>query len=117
VSFDLIVIAAPPGADEAAARAVLEHCFPGNGTHREGELDERIAGFYADLRANYPDLPPYDDNTPWSVMPLDTGIDHVVMNLRWSADDDVIDLIQQLATRHGLVLYDCQDGMVYLPPE
>ncbi len=82
----------------------------------EGELDERIVAFYEDLRAVYPDFPPYDDSTPWSSMPLDTGIDHVVMNIRWSADNAALHLIEQLAAEHGLVLYDCQDGTVCLPP-
>jgi hypothetical protein len=58
VSFDLMVVAAVPGADEAAARAVVERCFRGASVHVEGELDERIVGFYEDLRAVYPDFPP-----------------------------------------------------------
>jgi hypothetical protein len=29
------------------------------------------------------------------------------MNIRWSADNAVLDLIQRLAAEHGLVLYDC----------
>jgi hypothetical protein len=28
------------------------------GDHVEGEINERIAGFYEDLRAVYPDFPP-----------------------------------------------------------
>jgi hypothetical protein len=112
-----MVVAAEPGADEASARAVLKRCFCGKDLHVEGELDQRIVGFYEDLRAFYPDHPPYDGGLPWSSMPLDTGIDHVFMKIRWSADNAVLDLIQRLATQHGLVLYDCQDATVYLPQE
>jgi hypothetical protein len=38
------------------------------------------------------------------------------MNISWSADDVVVELIQLLAIQHGLVLYDDQDDTVYLPP-
>lgn len=116
MSFDLIVVAAPPGANEESARAVLERCFRGRDIHVEGELDLRVVGFYEDFRAVYPDHPPYGDDLHWSSMPLNTGIDHVLMNIRWSADNTVLDLIQRLANQYGLVLYDCQDDTVYLPP-
>jgi len=42
-------------------------------------------------------------------MPLATCIDHVFMNISYFADDVVIEVIQRLATFHGLILYDPQD--------
>lgn len=112
--MDLAVFAAAPDSDEITARTLLEACYrPGD--HVEGDPDERIMAFYEDLRAVYPDFPPYDDDTPWSSMPLGIGIDHVFMNLRWSADDAVVALIQRLAAEHGLVLYDPQDDTVHRP--
>lgn len=111
-----MVVAAVPGADEATARALIERCNRIGAVHVEGELDERIVGFYEDLRTVYPDFPPYDDSTPWSSTPLDTGIDHVVMTIRFSAENAMVDLIQRLATKHSLVLYDPQDDTVHLPP-
>jgi hypothetical protein len=49
-------------------------------------------------------------------MPLPTGIDHVIMNLSFSPRSDVaIELIQQLAAQHGLVLWDPQSREAYLP--
>jgi hypothetical protein len=44
-----------------------------------------------------------------------TGIDHVFMNISWSASDEVIEVIHRLAAEHILVLYDPQDDTVYLP--
>jgi hypothetical protein len=112
--MDLAVFAVARGADETAARVAVEACS-GTGEHVEGGLDERIVGFYEDLRAVYPDHPPYAQNSPWASMPLGTGIDHIFMNIRWSADDAVLELVQRLARTHGLVLYDPQDDTIYLP--
>jgi hypothetical protein len=114
VSFDLAVFAADPGADEAAVRRLIERCYADR-YHVEGDLDERIVGFYEELRLIYPDHPPYDSQAPWMSMPLDTGIDHVFMNLSWSVNDEVIEVIQRLAAEHNLVLYDPRDRTVYLP--
>jgi hypothetical protein len=114
MSFDLAVVAAEPGADEATARAVIDRCY--SLPHVEGELDERVVGFYEELQAIYPDHPPYDPDAPWALMPLDTGVDHVFMNISYSADDAVIEAIERLAAQHGLVIYDPQGDAVYLPP-
>jgi hypothetical protein len=57
MSMDLAVFAVAPGGDEAAARVVLEARYGPDG-HVEGELDERIVGFYENLRAApKPDAP------------------------------------------------------------
>lgn len=114
MSFDLAVVAAEPDADESAARQLIERCYDGR-PHVEGELDARIVAFYEELRAIYPDHAPYEEDAPWACAPLDTGIDHVFMNIRHSADMAVIDAIQRLATEHGLVLYDPQGDAIYLP--
>ena len=98
MSFDLAVFAADPGADEAAARELIERCYNYR-NHVEGDLDERIVALYEELRATYPDHPPYDSHTPWMSMPLATGIDHVFMNISWSASNDVIDAIQRARGR------------------
>ena len=114
MSFDLAVVAAEPGADESAARALIERCHVRR-PHIEGELDQRIVAFYRELRAIYPDYAPHDDDSPWACAPLDTGIDHVFMNIRHSAATAVVEAIQRLAVEHGLVLYDPQGDAVYLP--
>jgi hypothetical protein len=37
------------------------------------------------------------------------------MSMSWSCADAVVAYIQELAQRHGLVLYDPQDGTAYPP--
>ena len=88
--------------------------------HVEGELDERIVGFYERLRARFPDYPPNSDSDdcPWMSMPLDVGIDHVFMCLSFSErSDPAITLITELATEYGLTLWDPQDGSAHKPVE
>lgn len=103
-----------PNADTAAAAAMFEQCS--SGVHRDGDLDERVVRFYEHLRSVHPDCPPYRADSPWMSMPLSTGIDHVIMNLTTSPRSDAaIDLIQQVAAQHGLVLWDPQSRGAYLP--
>jgi hypothetical protein len=65
-----------------------------------------------------PDHPPCLEDTPWAGMPLGAGIDHVSMCLRHGpAGSRPISLIQELAHRHGLVLYDPQGDDVDLPTD
>jgi hypothetical protein len=114
VSFDLDVLAIDLEASDAAVRAMVRRCS--SGKHPEGELDERIVAFYESLRARYPDFPPYDDDSPWMLMPLDVGIDHVRMNMSFGPrSDPVIDLILDLASRYGLTIYDPQFDEVARP--
>jgi hypothetical protein len=47
---------------------------------------------------------------------LDVGIDHVIMNLSWSArSTPAIEAIQDLAAEHRLVIFDPQSEDAYLP--
>lgn len=116
VSFDLAVLAMDGPADAAAAQAMLDRCE--TRPHVEGDVDERIAGFYERLVALFPDKGPIDDETsPWMSMPLGIGIDHVIMNLSYSSrSDPAIDAIEQLAAEYRLVLWDPQGGEVHPPP-
>lgn len=115
MSFDLAVLAMDELADAEAAKAMFERC--GNvRNHAEGEVDERIAAFYEQLRSRFPDYPPYDDSTPWMMMPLSTGIDHVIMHLSFSPrSTPAIEAILELAASHGLVVYDPQSSDAYMP--
>jgi hypothetical protein len=48
--------------------------------------------------------------------PLDAGTDHVIMDLSWSArSTPTIAAIQDLAAKHGLVIWDPQSDDAYLP--
>jgi hypothetical protein len=107
VSFDLAVLAMREPADAATARAMFERCLSGH--HDDGELDERIARFYEQLRSRFPDYPPYAGDSPWMSMPLDTGIDHVIVNLSFSPRSDAaLKTIMELAEEHHLVIWDPQ---------
>ena len=117
VSFDLAVLAMDAPADAEAAKAMLGRCSS-TPNHAEGELDERIAAFYEKLRSRFPDYPPCDDSTPWMTMPLDTGIDHVIMHLSFSPrSTPAIEAILELAGTHGLVVYDLQSDDAYMPDQ
>jgi hypothetical protein len=111
VSLDLAVLAMDASADAEQARAMAERCWR-SAAHAEGELDERIAAFYEALLSRFP---PDSPDSPWMAA-LDAGIDHVTMNLSWSArSTPAIEAIQDLAAEHRLVIYDPQSEDVYLP--
>ena len=115
MSFDLAVLAMDEDATAEAARRMFYRCNQ-YGMHDEGELDDRIVAFYEALRADFPDHPPYDDESPWMVMPLDVAIDHVIMFMSFGPrSDPAIRKIQELAAQHRLVIYDPQSDDVYLP--
>jgi hypothetical protein len=59
-----------------------------------------LAHFYAELTERFPDR-----SDLWADGA--TGSDRVVfMSIRWSADDEDLDAIVELARKHDLVLYD-----------
>jgi hypothetical protein len=114
VSFDLAVLAMDANADAAAAGAMFEQCS--SHAHRDGDLDDRVVRFYEHLYSVHPDCRPYPADSPWMSIPLSSGIDHVIMNLSNSPRNDAaIELIQQLAAQHGLVLWDPQSREACLP--
>lgn len=101
-------------ADAAAARVMFERCA--SGSHDNGDPDRRVVGFYERLRSEFPDYPPYPADSPWMLMPLSVGIDHVIMHLSFSPrSDPAITSIQALAAEYGLVLWDPQSQDAYLP--
>lgn len=114
VSFDLDVLAIDPAASDEAIRAMVKRC--GSGQHPEGELDQRIVGFYEALRARYPDFPPYHDDSPWMAMPLEAGIDHLSMCMSFGErSSPALELILDLAERYELTIYDPQGDEVTRP--
>ena len=60
---------------------------------------------------------PYDDtdDMPWSDPPMIS--DRVLtLDIRWGADDGVLDTILELAREHELVFYDPQGPDIHCPP-
>ena len=116
MSFDLDVLAIDPNASDIEVRAMARRCQSLN--HPEGEVDERIVGFYESLRARYPDGPPYDRDSPWAMMPLSIGIDHVTMHLSFGERSrPALQLIDELAQRYELTIYDPQGDEVTRPAD
>lgn len=114
MSFDLAVLAMAGDANTESALAMFDTCNSLN--HPEGELDHRIVAFYENLRSRFPDSPPYDEKTPWMSMPLDTGIDHVIMHLSFSErSTPALEAIMELAEAHNLVLFDPQSNDAWFP--
>jgi hypothetical protein len=107
VSFDLVVLAAGPAASLDDVRAMADRCA--GRSHDGGEPDPRIAAFYGDLRAAYPDQSTYEGESPWVTRPLAVGVEHVAMVIAHTPlGDDAVELVLQLAQKHGLVVFDPQ---------
>ena len=116
MSFDLAVLALTSGNGPDAAREMFERCLAGK-RHVPGEPDERIGAFYNQLQAIYPDHGPAVDrqNCPWSAAPLDVGIDHVIMHMRFgSVSTPTIETVVSLAARHRFAVYDPRSDDTYL---
>lgn len=80
-----------------------------------------IDAFYAELTARHPEIDTIPeekiddhDYCPWSCK-LDYSPSYVIMCCVWSKANYVHDLVQALARKHGLVLYDPQSEKVTYP--
>ena len=116
MSFDLTILATAPDSSDDEIRAQAVRCATGR-DHPEGDLDARVVAFYEALRELHPDSGPASrsEESPWASSPLNPGIDHVITNLRHGRAGDVTDTIVELASLHGLVVFDPQDGTITRP--
>ena len=80
-----------------------------------------IDAFYAELTARHPesDAIPEEriddqDYCPWSCK-LDHSPSHVILSCVWSKATYVGQLVQDLARKHGLAVYDPQSAVVIYP--
>lgn len=80
-----------------------------------------IDAFYAELTAMHPEIDTIPeeriddhDYCPWSCK-LDYSPSHVIMSCVWSKATYVHQLVQGLALKHGLALYDPQSEEVVYP--
>jgi hypothetical protein len=107
MGFDVDVLAIDDWVDPADVAAMAERCHAV--VHVEGELDPRIAGFYERLRADFPDDGTGD--SPWKMMPLDIGIDHVSLSVGSAPRAEAaLDRVVELATEYGLTMFYPSDG-------
>lgn len=122
MSYDLAVIVVDAGADDAAVRDRIEQVMDDVEEGVDpGTPDPRIAGFYQELRALYPDDVDelLDDDAldealreiPWAVFPLEEEPppDHVYLCMSFSWAEEVYGVVSGLADKHGLVFYDPQE--------
>lgn len=116
MAFYLTVLANRSGAADDDVRAQAIVCRrPG---HPEGDLDGRVMAFYEELRSRFPDSGPegFNDDSPWASRPLEVGIDHVHLVLRWGdVSTAAIDTVLESAARHDLAVYDPQSDEVTRP--
>lgn len=72
-----------------------------------------IARVAAELLRRFPDA----EDGPWAELPTEQADRVLLLDIRWGADDAVIDAIVELAREHELVLYDPQGPDVQLPSD
>jgi hypothetical protein len=117
MSFDLVVWYEPWPISGEEARHKLDLAYD-DGDESGFIPHEAVRRFRRDLLAQFPaqeNLDLGDDSAVWSVTPNDSDR-YVSMCMRYSKADDVIPVIRELASIHGLILLDPQDNSVYLPP-
>ena len=95
-------------------------------SYREGDvIFERspdVLRFYDELTERYPPLESFPESelaagtaiTYWSDSP-ERSDRFVAMSLQWRVPDDVVEFIGDLATKHGLVLFDPAGPDVHRP--
>lgn len=57
------------------------------------------------------------DDGPWSEVPFDQRDNLLMLSIRWSADNQVLDDIVRIGRERELVIYDPQGPSVYLPSD
>ncbi len=115
MSMTLILWKAPQVREADEAERLLAPYYE-NGDDGAFEPSESISAAAAEIRQLYPDDPAAmaDADCPWSDRGAQTDR-LLVLTIRWSASDKVLDEIQPLAREHDLVLYDPQGPDVHLP--
>lgn len=110
-----------PSPDIATVAEELRRIYPY--WHVPGE--ELVAAMSAEERGQYTakglaelrQSGSYDQGKggPWSDLPFEQTDNLLVLNVRWSAHDGVLDDILRLGRAHELVIYDPQGPSLYLP--
>jgi hypothetical protein len=103
---------APVVDDPAAAERLLQPFYD---REDDGafEPSDDVAAVASELLRRFPDA----DDGPWADGPPAPSDRILLLSIRWSADDAVLDAIQALARERELVLYDPQGPDVHLPSD
>jgi hypothetical protein len=118
VSMTLILWKAPVVDDPDEAKALLQPYYE-NEDDSAFEPSEDIARVRAELLRRFPDDASGESeaSSPWADFPPEETDRLLLLNIRWSADNAVLDATIALAREHGLVLYDPQGPHVQLPSD
>lgn len=80
-----------------------------------------VTAFYEELTSIHPEIDTIDEDhvddveyCPWSCA-MDYSPGHVVMACVWPKADHVGELVQRLAVKHGLAMYDPQSDRITYP--
>lgn len=110
MSMTLILWKAPVVNDSTQAEALLKPYYD-HGDESAFESSADVARVSRELLRRFPDA----DDGPWGDAPPDDAERILMLDIRWGADDAVLDAITELAREHELVLYDPQSYDVHLP--
>jgi hypothetical protein len=112
VSKTLILWKAPVVADADEAARLLKPYYE-HGDDGAFEASADVARVADELLRRFPD----GDDGPWADSPPEATDRVLLLDIRWGADDAVIDAIVALAREHGLIVYDPQGPDVHLPSD
>ena len=112
-----------PSSDIAAVAEELRRLYPY--WHVPGEelvaamSEEERNQYSAEGLAELRESGSYDQGKggPWADLPFEQSDNLLVLNIRWSAHDGVLDDIVRLGREHQLVIYDPQGPSIYLPTD
>jgi hypothetical protein len=119
MSMSLILWKSPVIDDPDHAKALVDRLLE-QGDEQALEPSDDVARFCDELTARYPPLEAFSDEelaagvSPWADSP-ERSDRHVFLSIRWSAPNDVLDAIEELARKYELVLYDPQGPDVGVP--
>ena len=108
----LLLWKAPLVEDATEAEALLKPYYD-HGDESAFEPSPDVATVARELLRRFPD----GEDSPWGDAAVEESDRLLYLNIRWSASDDFMDAITDLAREHELVLYDPQGPDVHLPNE
>jgi len=120
MSFDLAVLSGARRLDPDQARDAYDRLAKGAKWSAVVAKDDRVAQFVAALSARWPDIDSLPesqvDASPWSGG-FEVSPGHVLITMRFTAPDDVLEFCLAKARELGLNVFDPQDGTLYSPDE
>jgi hypothetical protein len=118
MSFDLAILSAAKPLDPDAASEAYHRLAKGEAWAGVLAADPRIGDFVKDITGRWPqpdDLPEEQlDSCPW-VSSFDITPASVWTGIQWNRAGDVGYAVIETAKRHGLYVFDPQEGLLHSP--